>query len=271
MIPKAHIQEWSLQTPWVGREQVEQDLLLTRALVEIYQQPLLHDSLACRGGTALSKIHLRQSVRYSEDIDFVQVRAEPIGPVVEALRNLLEPLLGRAQWKQTEGRVTLVHKVTATEPSGQALRIKLEINSREHFTVLGEREELLGVDSSWFSGTASVRTYDLHELLGTKMRALYQRKKGRDLFDLWHVAQQQPIDCATVVDCFQRYLAHSHLTVSRAEFEENFAKKLLDSGFLADVPVLLAPGVAWDPRAAAHYVRTELLSLLPGHAWRGSL
>jgi hypothetical protein len=85
---------------------------------------LLKESLACRGGTALNKVHLHQYVRYSEDIDFVQVRAEPIGPLVEALRGVMQPILGRAQWKQSEGRVTLVHKVTATEPSGQALRVK---------------------------------------------------------------------------------------------------------------------------------------------------
>ena len=38
--------------------------------------------------------------------------------------------------------------------------------------------------SRWFTGAAKVLTYDLDELLGTKLRALYQRKKGRDLFDL---------------------------------------------------------------------------------------
>jgi predicted nucleotidyltransferase component of viral defense system len=223
VIPKAHVQEWSLTAPWVGREQVEQDLLLTRTLVEIYQHPLLKESLACRGGTALNKVHLRQYVRYSEDIDFAQVRAEPIGPVVEALRGVMQPVLGRAQWKQSEGRVTLVHKVTATEPSGQALRVKLEINSREHFIVLGPHEESLSLQSSWFSGSAQVLTYDIHELLGTKLRALFQRKKGRDLFDLWYVAQHQAIDGAKVVECFQRYMRHAGLSVSRAEYEQNLA------------------------------------------------
>lgn len=38
--------------------------------------------------------------------------------------------------------------------------------------------------SPWFHGEALLLTYCAEELLGTKMRALYQRKKGRDLFDL---------------------------------------------------------------------------------------
>ncbi|MBM4319451.1 MAG: nucleotidyl transferase AbiEii/AbiGii toxin family protein, partial [Deltaproteobacteria bacterium] len=38
------------------------------------------------------------------------------------------------------------------------------------------------VENPWFSGAADVATYALDELLSTKLRALYQRKKGRDLF-----------------------------------------------------------------------------------------
>ncbi|MGH2469017.1 MAG: nucleotidyl transferase AbiEii/AbiGii toxin family protein [Chloroflexota bacterium] len=38
--------------------------------------------------------------------------------------------------------------------------------------------------SPWFTGSADVPTFALEELLGTKLRALYQRRKGRDLFDL---------------------------------------------------------------------------------------
>ena len=37
----------------------------------------------------------------------------------------------------------------------------------------------------WFSGHAKVLTFPLEELLGTKLRVLSQRRKGRDLFDLW--------------------------------------------------------------------------------------
>ena len=43
------------------------------------------------------------------------------------------------------------------------------------------------VDSEWFSGSGTIITYRLEELMATKLRALYQRRKGRDLFDLWFV------------------------------------------------------------------------------------
>ena len=78
MIPQAYITEWSQQVPWQTNEQVEQDLVICRALVEIFSNEWLAGSLAFRGGTALNKLYLQPQPRYSEDIDLVQVRAEPI-------------------------------------------------------------------------------------------------------------------------------------------------------------------------------------------------
>jgi len=50
------------------------------------------------------------------------------------------------------------------------------------------------VDSDWFSARCEITTYDINELLATKLRALYQRKKGRDLFDLFYARQRVPIN-----------------------------------------------------------------------------
>lgn len=110
MIPRDYITAWRAEAPWVQDFQVEQDLVISRALVKIFSNPLLRDALAFRGGTALYKLHLRPAARYSEDIDLVQTRAEPAGPTMEALRAGLDPWLGKPQWKQTEGRVTFVYR-----------------------------------------------------------------------------------------------------------------------------------------------------------------
>ena len=110
MIPRDYITEWRSQAPWVQDFQVEQDLIISRALVAIFTNPLLANSLAFRGGTALYKLHLRPPARYSEDIDLVQVRAEQAGPMMEAIREVLDPWLGRPRWKQTEGRVTFIYR-----------------------------------------------------------------------------------------------------------------------------------------------------------------
>ena len=134
MIPRDYITEWRAQAPWVQDSQVEQDLVICRALVAIFTHPVLSKSLAFRGGTALYKLYLTPAARYSEDIDLVQVNAEAAGPVMEALRDTLEPWLGKAQWKQTEGRVTFNYRFSSEDPTPLPLRLKVEINTREHFT-----------------------------------------------------------------------------------------------------------------------------------------
>ena len=206
MIPRDYITEWRASAPWVPDWQVEQDLVISRALVDIFTHPLLSKSLAFRGGTALYKMHIKPAARYSEDIDLVQVTAEPIGPVLEALREKLDHWLGSPTWKQNEGRVTLNYRFGSEDVPPLNLRLKIEINSREHFTVFGFSQIPFAVSSRWYSGTAAITTYELDELLGTKLRALYQRRKGRDLFDLAVALENPAVNPARIVSAFSEYV-----------------------------------------------------------------
>jgi len=178
LIPRDFITEWKNFAPWTQPYQVEQDLIISRAMVEIFSHPLLSENVAFRGGTALFKLHV-SPVRYSEDIDLVQVCPGSIGPIMDAVQEKLNPWLGSPKRKQSEGRVTLTYRMESED--GLPLRLKVEINSREHFSVLGFYKQGYEVKSRWFSGKALILTYHLDELLGTKLRALYQRKKGRYL------------------------------------------------------------------------------------------
>ena len=184
MIPRDYITQWRAQAPWNEDFQVEQDLVISRALVEIFSDPVLARALAFRGGTALYKLYLTPAARYSEDIDLVQVEPGPAGPMMDALRNALDPWLGDARWKQSQGRVTFGYRFLSEDVPAIRLRLKVEINTREHFAVLDFTERPFSVESRWYSGQADITTFELDELLATKMRALYQRRKGRDLFDL---------------------------------------------------------------------------------------
>ena len=85
MIPVAFITEWRSRAPWPEDAQVEQDLLLSRVLVEIFSDDALGAALAFRGGTALNKLHLDKPSRYSEDIDLVQLGPGPIGDIINTL------------------------------------------------------------------------------------------------------------------------------------------------------------------------------------------
>lgn len=269
MIPTDFIVEWREYAPWVESSQVEQDLLLSRALVEIFRQPAVSGGLAFRGGTALYKLHLKPAARYSEDIDLVQVAAGPIGPLLDSIRSCLDSWLGEPKRTFGEGRVTMVYRVSSQDSPPLPLRVKVEINTREHFSVLDLERHRFEVRSRWFSGSAEILTYHLDELLGTKLRALYQRRKGRDLFDLWWAAENRPVEPDRVVDCFRRYLDHGGHKISRAEIEANLAAKLSEPEIAADLRPLLTASVAWDAGKAARYVLDNLLPHLPGEPWKG--
>ncbi len=263
MIPRDYITEWRAQAPWVQDIQVEQDLVICRALVEIFAHPVLSKALAFRGGTALYKLYITPAARYSEDIDLVQMRAEPAGAVMEALRSTLDPWLGVPRWKQTEGRVTFVYRFASEDTPPINMRLKVEINSREHFAVHGFKLVPFSVASRWFKGECEISTYELDELLGTKLRALYQRKKGRDLFDLAVALEQDGVDPGRIIKIFAAYMDHGGHTVARAQFEQNMLQKLKDPQFTADISPLLAKGYSWDIVKAGAAVDKALIQLLP--------
>ena len=269
MIPFDYITEWRAEAPWAAEAQVEQDLIISRAVVSMFAESEVARLLAFRGGTALYKIHLRPAARYSEDIDLVQVVAGPIGGVLDAIRRALDPWLGVPRRATKEGRIVLIYRMTSEGRPPVPMRLKVEINSREHFTVFGIEEHELAVRSRWFTGSVRVKTYHLDEMLGTKLRALYQRKKGRDLFDLFIASRRARVSAARVVECLGRYLEHNGIRVTRAEFEMNLNEKLSDDTFLSDVAPLVAPDVDWSIGDAAGYVQREILPLLPGEPWRG--
>lgn len=269
MIPRDYITAWREHAPWIQDSQVEQDLIISRALVEIFSHPHLATSLAFRGGTALYKLYIQPPVRYSEDIDLVQVRAEPIGATLDDLRSLLDPWLGKPKRRQNPGRVTLTYRFDSEDNPPLPLRLKIEINSREHFSAMGFSRIPFSVSSRWFSGNARVTTYDLNELLGTKLRALYQRKKGRDLFDLSLALEHPDADPSGIVSAFLHYMEKEGRRITRAMFEENLIAKIRAHGLDADIQPLLAEGHAWNAGEAAEKVLSRLVALLPGEPWRG--
>ena len=113
-----------------------------------------------------------------------------------------------------------------------------------------------------------IQTYELDELLGTKLRALYQRKQVRDLFDLEIALTRVPVDPQRVVAAFLEYMVRDGLAITR-QVEQNLASKMRDGAFLADLSPLLATGEAWDPIAAVALISERLVTLLPGEAWKG--
>lgn len=273
MIPESSIQAWREFAPWGEAFQVEQDLILTRAIIELYNDPLLKEAFAFRGGTALQKLFYDPAKRYSEDIDLVQIRKEPIGIAINTIRTLFDSWLGKPKRDLKQDRVTLTYRFQSEVPPVQRMRLKIEINTGEHFTVLDFQKREIGATNPWFTGSTEVLTYEIEELLGTKLRALFQRKKGRDLFDMATALEHFPdLDIKKVVHCFQKYMAYEDGVVTRAQYESNLAEKLEDPAFANDTRPLMVPGAPYfDPQSAGEKIKTIFLSHLSGNPWKGKI
>jgi len=262
MVVEAAIREWGKFYPWQTNEMVEQDLIICRALVALFNDEYLASHLAFRGGTALHKLYIQPPQRYSEDIDLVQIKAEPIKEAIERMRQVLS-FLGKPVIKQKAHNNTLVFRFHSEIPPIIPIRLKVEINCREHFNVLGLTQHDFSVNNQWFSGSCKITTYHLDELLGTKLRALYQRRKGRDLFDLYKALSTQNVNAENIILCYRKYI---NFVVNNPptpkEYLQNMELKMQDEEFLGDTSLLLRVGDKYNPIEAWELVRSQLIEKL---------
>src|ERR1700719_2672189 len=179
MIPQQNIVAWSKVAPWSELKQVEQDLIIARAMVLLFSNPFLREELRFRGGTALNKLHFPKPLRYSEDIDLARTKDGASKPIWDRVHDLLDPWLGDPEYFRSQVAPALRYTVAATDGSS-TIRLKVEINEAE-FTPFDTPQTLpYKVENPWFSGAANVATFSTEEVLATKIRALLQRNKGRD-------------------------------------------------------------------------------------------
>jgi predicted nucleotidyltransferase component of viral defense system len=261
VIPAAAITAWSAVAPWATLAQIEQDLILSRLIVEIALDATLGQQLAMRGGTCLHKLFVKPALRYSEDLDYVQIVTEPSGPLFDALRVLASRLrLDVVRTETSDRMIRLRYRTPATDGS-TTIRIKVEVNTREKVPFQEHRLVPFAVQSPWFTGAAHVRTFTLEELLATKVRALYQRRKGRDLFDLWIGLTQLHADVEQVAQAFRYYLPA--VDAPAADIRQNLAEKTTNRLFRTDLePLIQRLPAGYAVERAMQDIQERLVKLL---------
>ena len=107
-------------------------------------------------------------------------------------------------------------------------------------------------------------TYKLEELLGTKLRALYQRRKGRDLFDLWKALTSSKANPDLIVKCYKEYMKFSleKPIPTKKEFVMQMDAKRADAEFLGDTVALLRPDEKYNQDEAFDLVTKHLIELM---------
>lgn len=276
MIAEQHVTNWRKVVPWEEHAQVVQDLIISRMLVDIFSDELLKNELRFRGGTALNKLHFPNPLRYSEDIDLVRVNPGKAGPILYRICQKMKP------WIEKRPKVTfryflikLVFRVDSRDEAFGQIRIKIEINTRERQLYDPPIALPFEMENSWYSGEALIPTYSREEMLATKLRALLQRNKGRDLYDLDHSLKVfEDLDIQRVVSLFGKYLDASEQSISKAEAQLRMFQKFNDTPLLTDIHTLipsqhsnkLTEGVA---ERAFWNVFDNFVCNLPGEDWVG--
>jgi predicted nucleotidyltransferase component of viral defense system len=192
--------------------------------------------------------------------------------LLDRIRETLEPWLGRASFDQSETAPKLRFRAEAEDGSG-IIKLKVEVNTREIRAFDPPQTIRYEVENPWYTGGADMATFSREELLATKLRALLQRNKGRDLLDLYHALEAfQDLNTTRLVECFGLYLDGGGTPISRAQAEQRMFAKLAAKRFMTDIRPLLAPEEAAKltdatTRLAFATVFDKLITAISGEPW----
>lgn len=259
MINQREIIEWGVKHPWPTAEQVEQDLLLSQAMCEIANDPLLGGELVLRGGTAFHKIFLPQPRRYSEDLDYVRMTTGAIGNTMKSLTSL-----GQDLGYKVNTKMGIYPKVfwKFTFASGLPGKIKIEINTFERSPMLPLAPRPHEVMNAYCETRANVSTFQVEELVATKLRALYQRSKGRDLYDLWLALTELQLSPEKILAAYPIY---QPANTSKEDMIANLRLKLKDEQFCNDMNNLARKDAPYyDAQVAGDLIIGLLLDQIEG-------
>jgi len=246
MITAQELTQWRPFAPWSSDLMVEQDYLLSQCVAALFEDSFLKGQVAMRGGTVLHKGHLAPASRYSEDIDLVLTGERPASHIKNAIARVLAPILGQPS--------DSAYGPTSAEAALAQLKIEVNINERKSFF------DLVPIDIAVPDGRGgarmvSVQSYDLHEMLGTKLRALLQREHGRDLFDLWWSWEasrntSRPVEPARVGAAFRFYMRQEGSTFKAADVRRELDLRMGSRKFLSDMVGYLPLNRTYAPQQA---------------------
>ena len=235
----------------------ELDYRLVHALRAIYTDPFLRNRLCLKGGTALNKLYLPGTSRLSVDLDFNAIGSKeqvlrertPIGEAIAAAlaqQDSNYDLSYRGRYDQ----LTVYARFSPLSGTARQ-RLKVEVSFIERFAILGQVE--LSLVPSPFDEPLAVNTYHLEELTSTKLRALYDRRKGRDIYDLFRIADHD-LNQAAVRKMVLYYFYRANKVFHYPTFVRNVELKIAERGFRDDVRSLIRHGVELDWETACQQV-----------------
>jgi predicted nucleotidyltransferase component of viral defense system len=195
---------------------VEKDYVLGWLLAGIYQHPALKDSWVFKGGTCLKKCYF-ETYRFSEDLDFTlpdeahfsidfllsTIREigewvyEQSGIEVPTEKVHFEVFQNRRGHPAGHGRVSYRGPIAPT--SGDLPRIKLDLTFDEVLVLPPVDRPVLHTYSDLPAEGMRARCYSYEEVFAEKVRALAERARPRDLYDVINLLRHDEIHPAAII------------------------------------------------------------------------
>jgi len=193
-------------------EIVEKVVLLSQLLENIFKLPLLNESFALKGGTALNLFYFKDMPRLSVDIDLNYVKAvnreamlqdrELAEDAIIRICNQVGCRIRRHPKSHAGGKMTLIY------PSILGHEGKLEVDLNYMY-----RNPIFGIQKrnshNWPYKVEDIPILDVHELTAGKLHALFTRNAARDLFDIHQLLSTCDFDKQKLKIAFVVYIAMS--------------------------------------------------------------
>jgi predicted nucleotidyltransferase component of viral defense system len=185
------VREWGL-----AEQVVEKDYVLGWVLWGIGSDPHLADRWVFKGGTCLKKCYI-ETYRFSEDLDFTVLPGAPVEP--DDVLPLLHRVLGRVgeesgiDFSVQQPRFRLRPSGLASEgrvyyrgprQTPGAASIKIDLSADERVVRPPVLRPIAHPYPDGLPGAGTVRCYSFEEVFAEKLRAMGQRGRPRDLYDI---------------------------------------------------------------------------------------
>lgn len=251
------IRSWADEIGTANQLLAEQDFRLVHLLAAIAENTDTAQKLYLKGGTAINKLYLqdRGLSRLSVDLDFNHIgskeqvfkeRNEVINQllkIIQSHNNTYHLEVSEKRYEQTTIRAAY------TSLAGSApQRIKIEISHVERFPILPTLMKPLSLPRE---GKVAVTTYKLEELISTKIRALYDRLKGRDVYDMWSANRVESLDKTAVRKLFLYYFYRDRKVFNPKTFAQRMQKAISENTISDDVSGFVRPNLSFDLRQAS--------------------
>ncbi|PIN85265.1 MAG: hypothetical protein COV47_03060 [Candidatus Diapherotrites archaeon CG11_big_fil_rev_8_21_14_0_20_37_9] len=186
---------------------MEKDYALTWVLKAIYSNQKLSEILAFKGGTCISKIYA-ENYRLSEDLDFsiyknqqltLEELVKELGKSFEQVKEEGSPELSVKNYEQQSNQGYLSVKIKYLGPLAHPGEIKFEVSLKEQ--VLYAFEHLPLKDQNYEDvGEFKIHCYSIYEIISEKVRAIMQRGKSRDYYDVWMLTTKEEFKRKMLMD-----------------------------------------------------------------------